>query len=259
MDARFVHVVCKEHIPRTGKCYVKWPRRKQQLQQERWEQVCDELQLHHKQQQVEHEHAQQAPHQARHQWRYWPRQLRGAYRCVERARRAHSFTLDVVFTPHLAQVLSHFTTISMAHPLWFASPFLLLPVSSLSFPSTSSTPSCTLSSTTRSSWKACATSPTRRVRTPTTSPLPSQVMSPRSWPSASSTTHRSPSPSWSRSRTKTWMTWHSAHGNLMYWWDNCPQWNQRKNSFETNDPAYQNFPLQQCLRTNQKSFYTRTE
>ena len=50
--------------------------------------------------------------------------------------------------------------------------------SSLSFPSTSSTPICTLSSTTRSSWKACATPPTRRVRTPTTSPLPSQVTSP---------------------------------------------------------------------------------
>ena len=44
-------------------------------------------------------------------------------------------------------------------------------------PSPSSGPrrsSCTLSSTTRSSWKACATPPTRRVRTPTTSPLPSQ-------------------------------------------------------------------------------------
>ena len=47
--------------------------------------------------------------------------------------------------------------------------------SSLSpFSSTSCTPSCTLSSTTRSSWKACATPPTRRVRTPTTSPPPSQ-------------------------------------------------------------------------------------
>ena len=48
------------------------------------------------------------------------------------------------------------------------------------------------------------------VTTPTTSPPPSQVMSPTSWPSASSTTHRSPSPSCSRHRTKTWMTWHSA-------------------------------------------------
>ena len=48
--------------------------------------------------------------------------------------------------------------------------------SSLSFPSTSSTPSCTLSSTTRSSWKACATPPTRGVTTPTTSPPPSQEL-----------------------------------------------------------------------------------
>ena len=38
--------------------------------------------------------------------------------------------------------------------------------SSLSFPSTSCTPSCTLSSTTRSSWKACATPPTWGVTTP---------------------------------------------------------------------------------------------
>ena len=37
-----------------------------------------------------------------------------------------------------------------------------------------------------------------------------QVMSPTSWPSASSTTHQSPSPSWSLPRTRTWMTWHSA-------------------------------------------------
>ena len=43
-----------------------------------------------------------------------------------------------------------------------------------SFPSTSCTPSCTLSSTTRSSWKACATPLTRGVTTLTTSPPPSQ-------------------------------------------------------------------------------------
>ena len=41
--------------------------------------------------------------------------------------------------------------------------------------STSCTPSCTLSSTTRSSWKACATPPTRGVTTPTTSPPPSHT------------------------------------------------------------------------------------
>ena len=75
-----------------------------------------------------------------------------------------------------------------------------------SFPSTSCTPSCTLSSTTRSSWKACATPPTRGVTTPTTSPPPSQVMSPTTWPSASSTTLQVPSPTLLRHRTRTSMT-----------------------------------------------------
>ena len=60
----------------------------------------------------------------------------------------------------------------MAHPLFTRFSLSTSTCSSLSFfPSTSCTPSCTLSSTTRSSWKACATPPTRRVRTPTTSPL----------------------------------------------------------------------------------------
>ena len=78
-----------------------------------------------------------------------------------------------------------------------------------SFHPTSCTRSCTLSSTTRSSWKACATPP-RGVTTPTTSTPSSQVMSPTSWPSASSTTLQVPSPTLSRHRTRTWMTWHSA-------------------------------------------------
>ena len=98
----------------------------------------------------------------------------------------------------------------MAHPLWLASPLLLPPALPSLFLLPSCTPSCTLSSTTRSSWKACATPPTRRVRTPTTNPPPSQVMSRTSWPSATSTTHRFPSRTLPRHRTKTWMTWHSA-------------------------------------------------
>ena len=53
--------------------------------------------------------------------------------------------------------------------------------------------------------EACATPP-RGVTTPTTSPSPSQVMSPTSWPSASSTTLQVPSPTLSRHRTRTWMT-----------------------------------------------------
>ena len=95
--------------------------------------------------------------------------------CVERARRAHSSTFDVV--SHLIWLKSWVFSQPWRTPLWLVSPFLLLLVPSCLFPSTSSTPSCTLSWTTRSSWKACATPPTRRVRTPTTSPLPSQILS----------------------------------------------------------------------------------
>ena len=83
--------------------------------------------------------------------------------CVERARRAHSFTLDVV--AHLtAQDLSLVINISIVIHGRTSLTRLSLSTStcfSLSFPSTSCTPSCPLSSTTRSSWKACATPPTR--------------------------------------------------------------------------------------------------
>ena len=132
-------------------------------------------QLQH-QQQVE-QHAQQAPHQERHQWRCWPRQLRGAHGAFSRARRAHSFSLDVVsylIGSRSESCHKHLHTIRGAPSLTRFS-LSTSTCSSLSFPSTSCTPSCTLSSTTRSSWKACATPPTRRVRTPTTSPPPSQV------------------------------------------------------------------------------------
>ena len=94
--------------------------------------------------------------------------------CVQRARRAHSSTLDVI--SHLIGSSSE----SFRNHLHGAPSLTLFSLSSsfcssLSFSSTSSTSSCTLSSTTRSLWKACATPPTRRVRTPTTSPLPSQI------------------------------------------------------------------------------------
>ena len=92
----------------------------------------------------------------------------------------------------------------------FSSSTSTCPSLSSSFPSTSCTASCTLSSTTWSPWKAFATPPKRWVTTPTTSPPPSQVMSPTSWPSASSTTLQVPSPTLSRHRTRTWMTWHSS-------------------------------------------------
>ena len=60
------------------------------------------------------------------------------------------------------------------------------------------------------SWKTCAPPRTRGVTTLTTSTLPSQVMSPTTWPLASSTTLQVPSPTLHRHRTRTWMTWHSA-------------------------------------------------
>ena len=58
--------------------------------------------------------------------------------------------------------------------------------------------------------KTCASSRTRRVTTPTTSTPPSQVMSPTTWPSASSGTPRVPSPTLHRHRTWTLTTLHSA-------------------------------------------------
>ena len=89
----------------------------------------------------------------------------------ERARRAHSFTLDVIShligsSPESCHNHLH------GHPSLARFSLSTSTCSFLSFPSTSSTPSCTLSSTTRSSWKACAAPPTRGVTTPTTSPPP---------------------------------------------------------------------------------------
>ena len=90
--------------------------------------------------------------------------------CVGRARRAHSSTLDVI--SHLIGSSSeslhdHLHTIHGAPSLarFSLSTSTFLPVLHRLL-----LPSCTLSSTTRSSWKACSPLPTRRVRTPTTSP-----------------------------------------------------------------------------------------
>ena len=91
-------------------------------------------------------------------------------------------TLSHLMLSHtsLAQVLSLFTFIHGHHhgaPSLTRLPLSTSTCSSLSsFPSTSCTPSCTLSSTTCSPWKACASPPTRGVTTPTTCPPPSQVM-----------------------------------------------------------------------------------
>ena len=86
----------------------------------------------------------------------------------------------------------------------------ICPSPSSPFSSLSCTSSCTLSSTTRSPCKTCAPPRTRGVTTPRTSPPPSQVVSPTSWPSASSTTLQVPSPTLPRHRTWTLTTLHSA-------------------------------------------------
>ena len=164
-----------------------------------------------------------AAHQARHQWRRWHNAP-----ALQRTRGVHALRLHA----HLSTVCSWWYThtswlkfwahwqLSPFHP-WLilldsTSPFYSSSSSCLS-PSSSSTSSCPLSSSTRSAWQTpCAAPLQRRVRTPwTSSPLP-QVMSPSSLPSTSSSTHQSPSPSWSRPRTKTWMTWHSARCSLRH-------------------------------------------
>ena len=93
--------------------------------------------------------------------------------CVERAHRAHCFTLWWHRTPHWLKswALSHSIH---GHPHGAFSLTRSLP-SSFSFPScpspsASSTTSCSLSSTTRSSWQVCATPPQKRVRAPWTPP-----------------------------------------------------------------------------------------
>ena len=62
---------CKHFTSNTAKSYVKWLRWKQWLRWKVWEQVCDELQHHHKQQLERH--AKRAAHSAQqvHQWRRW--------------------------------------------------------------------------------------------------------------------------------------------------------------------------------------------
>ena len=159
-------------------------------------------------------HAQQAVHNAQqvHQWRRWLLRLRGAHRAL---------SLHIERTvPHLMMTMHNswlkfwaITLSSPCHPwrvLFDSISLFFLTGPSCPSPSSSSIPSCSLSSTTRLSWQVCTSPPQMRVRTPwTPSPL-NQVVSQTSWLSASSTTYQSPSLSWSLPRTKTWMTWLSA-------------------------------------------------
>ena len=89
--------------------------------------------------------------------------------CIELAHSAHCSTLDDDTAHFMAQVLSPFIVIH-GHTHGAFSLTRPLP-SSFTFPScpslsTFSTTSCSLSSTTRSSWQVCATPLQMRVRTP---------------------------------------------------------------------------------------------
>ena len=95
--------------------------------------------------------------------------------CAELAHSAHSFTTGDVIS-HLIgsspeQTLCRPRSYPWAHLFDSLLPFyfhLFLPVLLHLLPPTTS---CSLSSTTRSSWQVCATPPTLRVRTPTTPSL----------------------------------------------------------------------------------------
>ena len=108
-----------------------------------------------------------------------------------------------------AQSLSHFVHL-VSHAPQDSSLSLIILLSTSTCPSPSSpfsslscTSSYTLSSTTWSPCKTWTSPRTRGVTTPTTSTPPSQVMSPTSWPSASSTNLQVPSPTLLRHRTRT--------------------------------------------------------
>ena len=121
--------------------------------------------------------------------------------CTGSARTAHWFHSCDCLTLHIPCLKSW--ALSYLHP-WSStwrtffdspSPLSTFTSSSCLSPSSSSTSSRSLSSSTRSAWQTTCAAPLQKVvRTPwTPSPL-SQVMSPSSLPSTSSTTHQYPLP-----------------------------------------------------------------
>ena len=110
------------------------------------------------------------------QWWRWLRRLRGAHHALS----SHIARIvpHLMMTPHTSWL--KFWAIALSSPChpWrvlfdsISSPFFLYWSFLALSPSSSSIPSCSLSSTTRSSWQVCATPPQMRVRTPwTPSPL----------------------------------------------------------------------------------------
>ena len=87
--------------------------------------------------------------------------------------------------------------------------------------------------------------PPRGVTTPATSTPPSQVMSPTSWLSTSSTNFQVPSPALSRHRTRTWMTWHSA---------SCSPKHTEDKPITANQKACQSVVVVFCVRWSRETF-----
>ena len=125
-------------------------------------------------------------------------------------------------TPHwLKSSLSlsssrHVAHVSSSLILFDLSFYFHLYFSVLFFSPSSCTLTCTPTSTTWNPWKITCTTPPRGATTPTTSPSPSQVMSPRTRSPASSSTPRVPSSALLRHQTRTWMTLRSASCSLKY-------------------------------------------
>ena len=107
---------CKHYTSNTAKSYVKWLRRKQRVRWKLWEQVCDELQHHHKQQ-LERR-VQQAAHNAQqvHQWQCWLRWLRGAHHALS-LYTAHTVS-HLMMTPHTSWLKFWAITLSSPYHPW---------------------------------------------------------------------------------------------------------------------------------------------
>ena len=105
---------------------------------------------------------------------------------------------------------------ALHRPLHFLLPHVLL--------------TCTPTSTTWTPWKITCATPPRGATTPTTSPSPSQVVSPTTRSPTSSSTPRVPSPTLLRHRTRTWMTLRSASYSLKYT-ENTPDYRSPEGVF----------------------------
>ena len=144
--------------------------------------------------------AQQAPHQARHQWRCWLRQWHGAHRALSvdvEGTLSHLMSSRTSLAQDLSLVINISTVI---HGRTFPV-FAFYPLQSELYPELGNL--IVMENLCFSANKGSDDASDVSTSFP-------QVMSPTSWPSASSTTHWVPSTTSTHHRTRTWMTWHLA-------------------------------------------------